>query len=164
MAGRDNDMRDYEDRNVTSRDFLTGAVIGGLIGAAAALFLAPKSGREMRETVSGQAAVLKERTAQMKDTMVEKTNELTTMTKEKTSSLTQAVAQQSSNLMDKVKGNTENLGEQGADEQEDETEYIPLEMSNKPFEELTLADDTEVKEKLEDIKEALDEEESKYNS
>ncbi|CEG28235.1 YtxH domain-containing protein [Bacillus sp. B-jedd] len=161
---RDNDMRDYEDRNVTSKDFVTGAVIGGLIGAAAALFLAPKSGREMRETVSGQAVALKERTAQMKDTMMEKTNELTSMTKEKTSSLTQAVTQQTSNLMEKVKGTSANEDGQGADAVGEETEYIPLETSNKPFEELTLADDAEVREKLEDIKDTLDEEESKYNS
>lgn len=161
---RENDMRDYEDRNVTSKDFVTGAVIGGLIGAAAALFLAPKSGREMRETVSGQAVALKERTAQMKDTMMEKTNELTSMTKEKTSSLTQAVTQQTSNLMDKVKGTSTSEEGQSADAEGEETEYIPLETSNKQFDELTLADDAEVREKLEDIKDTLDEEESKYNS
>lgn len=160
MAGRDNDYRDYEDRNVTSKDFVTGAVIGGLIGAAAALFLAPKSGRELRESVSGQAVALKERTAQMRESVMEKTNELSSLTKEKTASLTQAVSQQSSNLMDKVKGN--GGGQQEANQQE-ETEYIPLEMSNKPFEELTLSDDAEVREKLEEVKEALDEEESKYS-
>ncbi|MDN4595352.1 YtxH domain-containing protein [Polycladomyces subterraneus] len=31
------------------RNFLLGAVVGGLIGAAAALLLTPKTGREMRE-------------------------------------------------------------------------------------------------------------------
>ncbi|WP_316570992.1 YtxH domain-containing protein [Neobacillus sp. YIM B06451] len=161
MAGRDNEYRDFDDRNVTSKDFLTGAVIGGLIGAAAALFLAPKSGRELRETVSGQAVALKERTAQMRDSVVEKTNEITSMTKEKTSALTQAVSQQSANLMDKVKGNGD--GQQEAGQEENETEYIPLETSNKPFEDLTLSDDAEVREKLEEVKEALDEEETKYS-
>ncbi|RDU36173.1 YtxH domain-containing protein [Neobacillus piezotolerans] len=162
MAGRDNDYREYEERNnVTSKDFLTGAVIGGLIGAATALFLAPKSGRELREKVSGQAVALKERTAQMRDSVMEKTNELSSMTKEKTASITQAVSQQSTNLMDKVKGN--GGGQPEKDLQADETEYIPLEMSNKPFDELTLSDDAEVREKLEEVKEALDEEESKYS-
>ncbi|WP_053367416.1 YtxH domain-containing protein [Bacillus sp. FJAT-27245] len=161
MAGRDNEYRDYDDRNVTSKDFLAGAVIGGLIGAAAALFLAPKSGRELRETVSGQAVALKERTAQMRESVMEKTNELTSMTKEKTAALAQAVSQQSTNLMDKVKGNGD--GQQEAEQQENETEYIPLEMSNKPFEDLTLSDDAEVREKLEEVKEALDEEETKYS-
>ncbi|WP_409270942.1 YtxH domain-containing protein [Neobacillus sp. SCS-31] len=161
MAGRENEYRDYEDKNVTSKDFLTGAVIGGLIGAAAALFLAPKSGRELRETVSGQAVAFKERTAQMRDSVMEKTNEITSMTKEKTSALTQAVSQQSANLMDKVKGNGD--GQQEAGQEGNETEYIPLETSNKPFEELTLSDDAEVMEKLEEVKEALDEEETKYS-
>ncbi|WP_059171427.1 YtxH domain-containing protein [Bacillus sp. FJAT-27445] len=162
MTGRDNDYRDSENRNVTSKDFVAGAVIGGLIGAAAALFMAPKSGRELRDTVTGQAAALKEKTAQMRGTVMEKTSELTNLTKEKTSSLTQAVAEQSSNLMEKVKGNG---GGQPLDagQQEDETEYIPLEISNKPFDDLTLSDDAEVREKLEEVKEALDDEESKYS-
>ena len=165
MTGRDNGMREFEEKNVTSKDFITGAVIGGLIGAAAALFLAPKSGREMRESVSGQAAALKDRTVQMKDTVVEKTGELTNITKEKTSSLTQAVSQQSSNLIGKIKGSEtveEPTGE--AEVPAVETEYIPLETSNRPFEELTLSDDAEVREKLEEVKEALDGEETKYNS
>jgi gas vesicle protein len=157
MAGRDNDTRDYEySKNVTSKDFITGAVIGGLIGAAAALFLAPKSGRELRDTVTGQAAALKDKTVQMKDTVVEKT-----------SSLSQTVAQQSTNLVDKVKGTGGTQGqdtEQSAQQEQVETEYIPLETPNVPFEELTLADDLEVRDKLEEVKDALDEEENKYKS
>ncbi|OCA91411.1 hypothetical protein A8F94_06025 [Bacillus sp. FJAT-27225] len=164
MAGRDNELKDYEEKNLTSKDFITGAVIGGLIGAAAALFLAPKSGRELRETVTGQATALKDRTVQMKDTVVEKTGELTNLTKEKTSSLTQAVTQQSTNLMGKIKGNDSTGDSVNATEEPAvETEYIALETSNKPFEELTLADDAEVREKLEEVKEELDEEENKYN-
>jgi gas vesicle protein len=47
--------------------FSTGMLVGGLIGAAAALLLAPKTGKDMRDTLMTQSSVLKEKTMQMKD-------------------------------------------------------------------------------------------------
>ncbi len=43
------------------KDFLLGAVVGGILGAVSALLLAPKSGRELRSDLSekSQAAVSK---------------------------------------------------------------------------------------------------------
>lgn len=61
--------KDYETREVkgedTSSSFLLGALIGGLVGAAAAIFLAPKSGKELRSTLNNQAESLKEKTVQL---------------------------------------------------------------------------------------------------
>jgi gas vesicle protein len=64
--------KDYESRELnqnksedSSSSFLLGALIGGLVGAAAAIFLAPKSGKEIRNTLNNQAGTLKEKTVQL---------------------------------------------------------------------------------------------------
>jgi gas vesicle protein len=64
--------KDYESRELnqnknedSSSSFLLGALIGGLVGAAAAIFLAPKSGKEIRSTLNNQAGTLKEKTVQL---------------------------------------------------------------------------------------------------
>jgi gas vesicle protein len=44
--------------------FLAGFIIGGLVGAAAALILAPQSGEEMREKLAAQSAELRERSVE----------------------------------------------------------------------------------------------------
>ncbi|TDL77506.1 YtxH domain-containing protein [Rhodococcus qingshengii] len=61
--------KDYESRELnqnksedSSSSFLLGALIGGLVGAAAAIFLAPKSGKDLRSTINNQAETLKEKT------------------------------------------------------------------------------------------------------
>ncbi len=46
-------MSDYKSNTGNSvQSFLTGALIGGAIGAAVALFYAPKKGRKLRENIS----------------------------------------------------------------------------------------------------------------
>jgi len=82
----------YSNDEVNSKDFIIGALVGGIIGAAAALFLAPKSGRELREDVSTQAIQLKDKTADFSSTAKEKTSQLSTQLKE-----------QSGQIVDKVK-------------------------------------------------------------
>ncbi|MCM3692072.1 YtxH domain-containing protein [Neobacillus niacini] len=64
--------KDYESRELnqnksedSSSSFLLGALIGGLVGAAAAIFLAPKSGKDLRSTINNQAETLKEKTVQL---------------------------------------------------------------------------------------------------
>jgi gas vesicle protein len=59
--------------NVDGKDFLMGAVVGGLLGAMAALLLAPKSGRELREDISNQYESISEKTQQIASTVGEKT-------------------------------------------------------------------------------------------
>ncbi|MET1014675.1 MAG: YtxH domain-containing protein [Paenisporosarcina sp.] len=82
----------YSNDEVNSKDFVIGVLVGGIIGAAAALFLAPKSGRELRENVSLQAMQLKDKTADLSSTAKEKTSNLSTQLKE-----------QSGQIVDKVK-------------------------------------------------------------
>lgn len=52
-----------EDSNST-RHILTGILVGGLIGATAMLFLAPRSGEELRAEVRDKALDLKDRTSE----------------------------------------------------------------------------------------------------
>ena len=53
-----------------AKHIVTGILVGGIIGATAMLFLAPRSGEEMRADVVDKAMELKDRTAEtVKDTM-----------------------------------------------------------------------------------------------
>ncbi|MFS0775653.1 YtxH domain-containing protein [Neobacillus sp. 3P2-tot-E-2] len=67
MSSKDNELRatNQNKSEDTSSSFLLGALIGGLVGAAAAIFLAPKSGRDLRSTLNNQAGTLKEKTVQL---------------------------------------------------------------------------------------------------
>lgn len=64
--------KEYESRETiqsksedSAGSFLLGALVGGLVGAAAAIFLAPKTGKELRSTLNNQAGTLKEKTIQL---------------------------------------------------------------------------------------------------
>ena len=53
-----------------ARHIVTGMLVGGLIGATAMLFFAPRSGEEMRAEVRDKAAELRDRTTEtVKDTV-----------------------------------------------------------------------------------------------
>jgi gas vesicle protein len=67
MSSKDYELRGTNQNNSeeSSSSFLLGALIGGLVGAATAIFLAPKSGRELRSKLNSQAETLKERTVHL---------------------------------------------------------------------------------------------------
>lgn len=107
----------YDDRNYRSSfydeendshagSFLFGALVGGVIGAATALFLAPKSGSEMREDFSSQATQLKAKSIEISSVAKEKATEFTSVAKEKTGGLSKTIQEQSGQLVDKVKSMT----------------------------------------------------------
>jgi gas vesicle protein len=52
--------------------FVQGAVIGGLVGAAMALLLAPKLGRELRSDLSEKLSIVADKSKQICDTAAEK--------------------------------------------------------------------------------------------
>lgn len=81
-----------EDESVNFKDFVIGALVGGIIGAAAGLLLAPKAGRELRGDVATQAVNLKDKSVEFSSTA-----------KEKTTQLSQQLKEQSTQLVDKVK-------------------------------------------------------------
>ena len=70
MNNYDYDNRQVQEMNGATKHVLTGILVGGLIGATAMLFLAPRSGEEMRAEVRDKASDLRDRTSEtMKDTV-----------------------------------------------------------------------------------------------
>lgn len=94
----------YEEKgSSTAGSFLCGALVGGIIGAATALFLTPKSGSEMRVDFTSQAVQLKDKSIEISSVAKDKATELTSVAKEKTGELSKTIQEQSENLVEKVK-------------------------------------------------------------
>ncbi|MEK4230367.1 YtxH domain-containing protein [Solibacillus sp. FSL H8-0538] len=85
----------YEEETVQMKDFVIGALVGGIVGAAAGLLLAPKPGKDLRGDVAVQAVTLKDKSVELSSTAKEKTVQLSSQLKE-----------QSTQLVDKVKAKT----------------------------------------------------------
>lgn len=105
-----------------NKDFIMGSLIGGLIGAAAAMFLAPKSGKEIRDNLGQQANMMKDRTGRFTSGTLEKSSGLANAAREKTASLSQVVTGQSAQIMNKVRDMTS--GSKG------QTEFIEKEVAD----------------------------------
>lgn len=101
----------YEEDNGGTGSFIAGAIVGGLIGAATALFLAPKTGREMREDFSNQASQLKDKSIELSSTAKDKAAELTTAAKEKTADLTDAAKEKTASFTSAAKDKTAELSQ-----------------------------------------------------
>ncbi|MGM9927101.1 MAG: YtxH domain-containing protein [Bacillus sp. (in: firmicutes)] len=100
---RDMVKRDDSGDSINTKDFMIGALIGGITGALAALLLAPKSGRELRQDLNEGAKHLTERTEKLRKTAAERGSEFAEAAKCKTSNLTEAVSKQSAVILDNVK-------------------------------------------------------------
>ncbi|WLD92399.1 YtxH domain-containing protein [Alkalihalobacillus sp. AL-G] len=87
-----------ESSSIDTKDFLIGSLIGGIVGAATALLLAPKSGKELRTDLNEQAIVIKD-----------KSNEVATLAKEKSSTLAQNVNDQTNQAASRVKDFSTNV-------------------------------------------------------
>jgi gas vesicle protein len=91
-------MSNNNNQNIDSKDFMIGALVGGMLGAAAALLLAPKAGKELRSDLNEQAGYLKD-----------KSNEFSQIAREKSSGIVRTVTEQSNQVATKVKDLTSNL-------------------------------------------------------
>lgn len=157
MSNREYESRESnQNRNdESSSSFILGALIGGMVGAAAALLFAPKSGKELRKTLTEQAGPILDKTGQLRENVASKSSELAS----KTASLSQGIVLQSSELVNKVKGKP-------APKEESDPTYISLQQGNgkedskKPSEAGHLNSD-EIRRKLEEAQKAFDEEENK---
>jgi gas vesicle protein len=156
---------DVREESMNTKDFVIGALIGGIIGAGAALLLAPKPGKELISDISEQASVLKEKTSKIRETAMEKGTELAGTAKEKTNAISSTVSKQSSEIVNKVKGltsknKTETHSDKGA---EDAAESINSAYNEGFPEGNAPVNDTEIQLKLDETKQAFDETELKYN-
>ncbi|WP_102345253.1 YtxH domain-containing protein [Bacillus sp. Marseille-P3661] len=61
---------------INNKDFLIGTLIGGIVGASVALFLAPKSGKQLRSELNEQALIAKEVSGQIAETAKKKTTNI----------------------------------------------------------------------------------------
>jgi gas vesicle protein len=161
MTNREYDSRDAnQTRNQeSSNSFLLGAIIGGVVGAAAALLLAPRAGKELRHTFSDQAGTIMDKTAAMRENVKTKSNELVS----KGSSLSQGIVLQSSELLNKVKGKITSPDEL---KDEGETNYISIlapkeKVKSKKSIEIGSMDSSEIRKKLEEAEKAFEAEENK---
>jgi gas vesicle protein len=93
-----NNNNNNNNQNIDSKDFMIGALVGGMLGAAAALLLAPKAGKELRSDLNEQAVYLKD-----------KSNEFSHLAREKSSNIVRTVSEQSNQVATKVKDLTSNL-------------------------------------------------------
>jgi gas vesicle protein len=161
MPNREYDSRDTnQSRNEeSSNSFLLGAIIGGVVGAAAALLLAPKSGKDFRNNFTNQAGTIIDKTANMRENVMTKSNELVS----KGSTLSQGIVLQSTGLLNKVKGKISSKEET---REEENLNYIPLQTSNEKIElkrsiPIGHLDSSEIRKRLEEAEKAFDEEEIK---
>ena len=89
-----------EDKNdINAKDFMIGALIGGMLGAAAALLLAPKSGKELRDDINDGAKLLSDKTEKLRQTAIEKGTEFAEAAKTKTNTLSEKVSKQSATIL-----------------------------------------------------------------
>ncbi|MDN4526581.1 YtxH domain-containing protein [Fictibacillus fluitans] len=79
-------------QNINSKDFIIGALVGGIVGAASALLMAPKTGKELRNDLTDQAGTIKD-----------KSTEWSSMAKDKSSNIARTVSEQSNQVAGKVK-------------------------------------------------------------
>ena len=93
-----------EDKNdINSKDFMIGALIGGMLGGAVALLLAPKSGKELRNDINGGAKYISDKTEKFRQTAIDKGTELAEVAKVKTNTLSEKVSKQSATILENVK-------------------------------------------------------------
>ncbi|WP_080844401.1 YtxH domain-containing protein [Cytobacillus gottheilii] len=155
-------VTDVKEESMNTKDFMIGALIGGIIGAGAALLLAPKPGKELISDISDQASVLKEKTSKLRDTAMEKGTEIAGAAKEKTNAVSSTVSKQSSEIVNKVKGLT-SKNNQGTQSEEPTAESV-MDGNEELFPEgNSPVNDTEIQLKLDETKQAFDETELKYN-
>ena len=74
-----------EESSVNMKDFVIGALVGGIVGAAAGLLLAPKAGSELRGDVAHQAVNIKDKSVELSQQLKDQSTHLVDKVKSKTS-------------------------------------------------------------------------------
>lgn len=196
MVQKDYPVKDYtrdsqrsieeEKSSRSSKDFVVGAIIGSVVGAATALFMAPKPGKELRNDLNVQAKSLTEKTEKLRQTAMEKGSDLmekgsglAETAKEKTKPVADMVTTKSTDILNKVKGlkqsqedpNVKNTGNDTSDlgDSDGSTGYNKAPVAKVEVKNDTTTANTNTtgnanaaKMKLDETKKAFDETENKY--
>lgn len=80
-----------EPDTVNTKDFVIGVLVGGILGAAAGLLLAPKAGSDLRSDAAVQAVKLKDKGVALSSTAKDKTVQLSSQLKEQSTQLVEKV-------------------------------------------------------------------------
>jgi gas vesicle protein len=88
---------------VDGKDFIIGAVVGGLLGAMTALLLAPKSGRELRKDIAEGYETISDKTLQIAGTVSDKTSAILKTTTAQTSEWVDKAKDVASTVIGEVK-------------------------------------------------------------
>jgi gas vesicle protein len=146
---------------LNSKNFLLGTIIGGVVGAATALLLAPKSGKELRSDVNDQATYIRLKTEQMKNSAMEKGQELAVTAKDKTVQLSGTISQHSSQVVNKVNWMRKSSSDDQAEELPNPSlQVLEDEVENRP----SSPDGIDVQQRLNEMKQAFDEIENNIKS
>jgi gas vesicle protein len=105
------------ENNQKSSGYIRGLVTGVLIGAGAALLLAPKRGEELREELAQNAAEWKDKAAS--GSLADRAQEL----KYRATELSQSVAQKAQEYKTKGQSAVEEVAQNASDVVEDATEH-----------------------------------------
>ncbi len=85
-----------------TKDFIIGAVVGGIVGASAAMLVAPKSGKELRADINDKATTAKDKTVEFTNVAKEKGNEYSQIAKEKSGEWSEVAKEQWNRVADKT--------------------------------------------------------------
>lgn len=136
MSNQENQDRKLEESKSSTKDFMLGAIIGGIVGAATALFLSQKSNEEIRSTFNG-----------LKDNAISKGNELFEVVKDISASFTTTPIIQPKETVNK------DIDFREKEEHTTHIKYVPIEPYKPSHEEL--------QKKLQEAKDAFVEEEQR---
>ncbi|PYI56145.1 YtxH domain-containing protein [Paenibacillus flagellatus] len=100
------------EHNGRGKDFLLGAIVGGVLGAVTALLLAPKSGKELRKDLSEQAHRVSEKTLELAETVGTKTHEIAETVGAKTQVIAKQVSEQTGEWVQKAKEVVETVSDE----------------------------------------------------
>ena len=156
------EMSNNIDEKVGTKEFLVGAIIGSVVGAAAAIWIAKQPRKDLKEAINEHTAVMKDKAESFQKSAKLKVADLTAITRDKTNSLTDAITQQSSELLSKLNNKNNN------NDNDKQTEFIPIggEISSvkKPKKmTVTAIGDDRIQQMLSETKIAFDETERKLN-
>ncbi|PZE21009.1 YtxH domain-containing protein [Paenibacillus xerothermodurans] len=85
------------------KDLLVGAVVGTVLGAVAALLLAPKSGRELRADIAARAHTVSEKTQEVAGSVTERSKKIAGVISEKTQQAAETISRQTYGWKEKAR-------------------------------------------------------------
>ncbi|MEX2415745.1 MAG: YtxH domain-containing protein [Paenibacillaceae bacterium] len=91
------------DNNMNGKDFLLGAVVGGIIGAITALLVAPKPGEELRADIKDTVNTVNTRTQELASQVSDRSQTIAKNVSERSQVIAKNVGIHTSELVEKAK-------------------------------------------------------------